>query len=132
MPTGYRLELASSARAGCNGKWNDELLPATQLTRPGPKPCNKTKIGKGELRIGTWVEIMGNGSFKWRHWGCKCVYLWARPPQYRSQDGHQSTGLMENVGTTPKMIGNLKEAFPDVADLDGCKWDISSAGGVRV
>ena len=27
---------------------------------------------KGELRLGTWVEILGHGSFKWRHWGCGC------------------------------------------------------------
>lgn len=54
MPV-YRLEVSPSARAQCNGnKW-----------------CKGTKIPKGDFRVGTWVEIMGNGSFKWRHWGCK-------------------------------------------------------------
>ena len=37
----------------------------------GKEPCKKTKIAKGSLRLGVWVEMMGNGSFKWRHWGCR-------------------------------------------------------------
>jgi len=54
MPTGYRLERASTGRAGCVGK----------------KPCKGTKIEKGELRFGTWVVIQEHGGWKWRHWGC--------------------------------------------------------------
>ncbi|KDE05424.1 hypothetical protein MVLG_04219 [Microbotryum lychnidis-dioicae p1A1 Lamole] len=50
----YRLEYSKSAQAGCKG----------------PKPCSGTKIGKGELRFGTVVDIMGRTSFQWRHWGC--------------------------------------------------------------
>ena len=51
------MEYAKSARAACQGP-----------------PCKKAgvKIGKGEMRFGTWVEIPGQprGSFKWRHFGC--------------------------------------------------------------
>ncbi|OCF32768.1 hypothetical protein I316_05403 [Kwoniella heveanensis BCC8398] len=74
MPA-YRLEVAPTARSQCNG----------------PKPCKGTKIGKGELRLGVWVEVMGNGSFKWKHWGC----------------------------VSEKVISNIKGDFPDPADLDG-------------
>ncbi|TYJ52884.1 hypothetical protein B9479_006519 [Cryptococcus floricola] len=75
MPA-YRLELASSARAMCNGK----------------KPCFKTKIDKGQLRLGVWVEIPGRGgSFKWRHWGC----------------------------VTPEVIKHWKEDFSEAEELDG-------------
>ncbi|KAL0570603.1 hypothetical protein V5O48_011351 [Marasmius crinis-equi] len=54
MPTGYRLEYATSNRAKCKG----------------PKPCSGTVITKGALRFGTTVEFQGKQSFAWRHWGC--------------------------------------------------------------
>lgn len=50
----YRIEYSPNARAKCNGK----------------KPCNGTKITKGEIRVGVWVVFKDSGSFKWRHWGC--------------------------------------------------------------
>lgn len=48
------IEVASSGRAGC------------QSTE-----CKKesVKIGKNELRLGTWVDIPDRGgSWRWRHW----------------------------------------------------------------
>ncbi|KHJ35347.1 putative zf-parp type zinc finger protein [Erysiphe necator] len=52
----YRVEVASSGRAGCQ---------STDCKKAG------TKIGKGELRLGTWVDIPDRGgSWRWRHWGC--------------------------------------------------------------
>ncbi|KAI5810866.1 hypothetical protein BZA77DRAFT_254168, partial [Pyronema omphalodes] len=47
--------------------------------------CDKSVITKGDVRLGTWVEIKGHGSFQWRHWGC----------------------------VTAKVISNLKEAALD-------------------
>ncbi|KAJ6516401.1 hypothetical protein C8R45DRAFT_243431 [Mycena sanguinolenta] len=52
--TGYRLEYASSGRAGCKGG----------------KPCKGTHIAKGSLRFGSIVDFQGKTSFAWRHWGC--------------------------------------------------------------
>ncbi|RKF63722.1 putative zf-parp type zinc finger protein, partial [Erysiphe neolycopersici] len=50
------IEVASSARAGCQ---------STDCKKAG------IKIGKGELRLGTWVDIPDRGgSWRWRHWGC--------------------------------------------------------------
>ncbi|PYI25699.1 zf-PARP-domain-containing protein [Aspergillus indologenus CBS 114.80] len=51
----YRLEEASTSRAGCQNK---ECKDA------------KIKIAKGELRHGSWVEAGDYQSWKWRHWGC--------------------------------------------------------------
>ncbi|CCM01220.1 uncharacterized protein FIBRA_03268 [Fibroporia radiculosa] len=73
--TGYRLEYSSSSKAKCNG----------------PKPCKGTKIEKEELRFGTLVDIKGNTSFSWRHWGC----------------------------VTRQIIVNAKKSFDDAEDLDG-------------
>ncbi|KAJ8069462.1 hypothetical protein OCU04_003116 [Sclerotinia nivalis] len=54
-PTSYRVELATTARAGCN---NMECKNAG------------IKIQKNELRLGTWVEIKDHGGWQWKHWGC--------------------------------------------------------------
>ncbi|KAH8816821.1 hypothetical protein F5884DRAFT_853250 [Xylogone sp. PMI_703] len=51
----YRVETASSARAVC---------------RSSECSKNGVKIGKGELRLGTWVPFQDRGSWAWRHWGC--------------------------------------------------------------
>lgn len=36
----------------------------------GPLPCKGSAIAKASLRFGTVVDINGNTSFQWRHWGC--------------------------------------------------------------
>ncbi|SLM39743.1 Zinc finger, PARP-type [Lasallia pustulata] len=55
MPGVYRLEYASSKRAGCR---NAE--------------CKKAdiKIEKNELRFGTQVPFEDKQSWHWKHWGC--------------------------------------------------------------
>ncbi|PGG98932.1 alkaline phosphatase D [Blastomyces parvus] len=54
MPT-YRIEEASTSRAGCKNKECQE---------------KKEKILKGELRLGTWVDTENFQSWAWKHWGC--------------------------------------------------------------
>ncbi|OSX63698.1 hypothetical protein POSPLADRAFT_1055777 [Postia placenta MAD-698-R-SB12] len=73
--SGYRLEYAASNRSVCKG----------------PKPCNGTKITKGELRLGSVVDFRGNTTMVWRHWGC----------------------------TTPRIIQNMKKSFEEADELDG-------------
>ncbi|BDD62531.1 hypothetical protein MAP00_007499 [Monascus purpureus] len=51
----YRLEEASTGRAGCQNKECKD---------------QKIKILKGELRLGSWVDTERFQSFFWRHWGC--------------------------------------------------------------
>ncbi|TGO81155.1 hypothetical protein BPOR_1313g00010 [Botrytis porri] len=51
----YRVELATTARAGCQNKECKD---------------NGVKIQKNELRLGTWVEIQEHGGWQWKHWGC--------------------------------------------------------------
>ncbi|EYE94285.1 uncharacterized protein EURHEDRAFT_101252 [Aspergillus ruber CBS 135680] len=81
----YRLEEASTGRAGCQNK---ECKDA------------KTKIAKGELRFGTWVDTERIQAFMWRHWGC----------------------------VTPKLIGNLNEAI-DEEGGDGEEKDYTIIDG---
>lgn len=55
MPS-YRIELSTTSRAGCT----DAVCKDQGV-----------KILKGELRLGTWVEMVeGHGGWKWKHWGC--------------------------------------------------------------
>lgn len=77
----------------------------------GQKPCKGSKIDKGTLRLGAWVEFKDRGSFKWRHWGCKLSPF---------------TGILGSVtrrlmgeGTTDKVLNNLKDAFDEAKELDG-------------
>ncbi|KAF7586641.1 hypothetical protein BBP40_008532 [Aspergillus hancockii] len=51
----YRLEQASTGRAGCQNKECKD---------------QKIKIAKGELRLGSWVDTDRIQAFFWRHWGC--------------------------------------------------------------
>ncbi|KAF7953473.1 uncharacterized protein EAE97_000872 [Botrytis byssoidea] len=51
----YRVELATTARAGCQNKECKD---------------HGIKIQKNELRLGTWVEIQEHGGWQWKHWGC--------------------------------------------------------------
>lgn len=101
MPTGYRVEVAKRGQARCNG----------------PKPCKGSKIDKGILRLGSWVEVMGNGSFKWRHWGCECFGTIAADPARPRLRGRR----LNTAGTTDKVIANLKESFEEAKEIDGCR-----------
>ena len=80
MPTnthGDSLEIATASRAGCQ---------ATECKKEG------IKIQKGELRLGVFVTIKENQSWRWKHWGC----------------------------TTPKVIANINETIDGNMDyLDG-------------
>ncbi|CAK5264998.1 unnamed protein product, partial [Mycena citricolor] len=71
----YRVEYASSNRAKCKGQ----------------KPCKGTPILKGSLRFGTIVDVGGNTSFAWRHWGC----------------------------LTAKVLENVKKEHEEASELDG-------------
>ncbi|KAK1768890.1 zf-PARP-domain-containing protein [Phialemonium atrogriseum] len=51
----YRIEVSKNNRAGCT----DTLCKAQGV-----------KITKGEIRLGSWVEVNDHGGWKWRHWGC--------------------------------------------------------------
>ncbi|KAF9057231.1 hypothetical protein BJ165DRAFT_1419306 [Panaeolus papilionaceus] len=72
---GYRLEYAPSPRAKCKGS----------------KPCNGTPIDKGELRLGTLIDMRGIPAFQWRHWGC----------------------------VSSRILSNLRSSFSEVAEIDG-------------
>ncbi|KAI9758062.1 MAG: hypothetical protein M4579_003193 [Chaenotheca gracillima] len=51
----YRIEISANNRATCKNKdCKDQAI----------------KITKGEPRLGTFVEINGNQSWAWKHWGC--------------------------------------------------------------
>ncbi|KAG8837816.1 hypothetical protein FRC18_007854 [Serendipita sp. 400] len=55
-----------------------EYSPSSRAACRGPRPCQGTKIGKGELRLGEPTENMfsdGGVSYKYRHWGCVTPYL---------------------------------------------------------
>ncbi|EPX72507.1 zf-PARP type zinc finger protein [Schizosaccharomyces octosporus yFS286] len=50
---GYRVEIAKTGRAGCKSNL-----------------CGRSKIERGQLRFGSFVDSGRFQSWMWRHWGC--------------------------------------------------------------
>lgn len=48
-----QIEISPNARAKCQEKECKD---------------NGVKLKKGEIRFGTWVEIMDHSSWRWKHW----------------------------------------------------------------
>ncbi|KAK0530939.1 hypothetical protein OC842_003774 [Tilletia horrida] len=63
----------------------------------GPKACKDSgdanKIPKGALRLGSVVDIQGNTTFMWRHWGCVtdtvCSHLQEKIGEATDLDGYE-------------------------------------------
>ncbi|KAK9448102.1 uncharacterized protein V1518DRAFT_419656 [Limtongia smithiae] len=72
----YRVEIAKQSRATCRGK---------------ECKVNGTKIEKGELRLGVFLQGTEFQAWQWRHWNC----------------------------VTPRVLANVKESIPTASDLDG-------------
>ena len=89
-----RKEYAVSGRAICK---------ATECKKNG------VKIGKGELRHGTFVEIMEHQSWTWKHW------------LVRAGQGYLLITQLSIRGcVTPRIIANMKEKIEGNLDyLDG-------------
>ncbi|TRM60320.1 hypothetical protein BD626DRAFT_407541 [Schizophyllum amplum] len=73
------------------GGYRLEYASSNRAKCKGPMPCKGSTISKGTLRLASVIDFRGNPTFAWRHWGC----------------------------TTPKVLANIKEAFPDPSELDG-------------
>ncbi|KAH8917644.1 zf-PARP-domain-containing protein [Atractiella rhizophila] len=104
----YRVEYASSARAGCkSGKTHG---------------CMGQKIEKGSLRFGTYVTMNigggdGKGSFQWRHWGCVSDKVLA----------NMKTKLLDGE-SDDKPVDDLLDGFDELKDEDKEKirkaWEV--------
>ncbi|KAI9831548.1 MAG: hypothetical protein M1819_004778 [Sarea resinae] len=105
MPTGYRVELASSNRAGCK---NRECLDA------------KEKIPKGELRYGSWVDIGEHGSWSWKHWGCVTPVQIAKLIDYIDGDLDMIDGYDEIPSELQEKVARaVEQGHVDDADWRG-------------
>ncbi|PBP15362.1 hypothetical protein BUE80_DR013901 [Diplocarpon rosae] len=130
----YRVETASSARAGCN---------SSECKAAG------IKIEKDELRLGVWVPYEDRGSWKWRHWGCitgkviegirNFLVDPANPGTYRWDmlDGYDSEGAEKNsLERKPDLQEKVRrciiQGFIDEEDFNGDpEMNILGAAGLR-
>ncbi|KAI9688665.1 MAG: hypothetical protein M1822_001022 [Bathelium mastoideum] len=99
----YRFELASTGRAVCN---------------VGDHKKEKVKIGKGELRMGAWVEFGDVGSWKWRHWGCVTPQVLANIQDTIDGDYELVDGLDE---LPPELQDKIKRAI-EQGHVDDEDW----------
>ncbi|KAI9047017.1 hypothetical protein LZ554_009091 [Drepanopeziza brunnea f. sp. 'monogermtubi'] len=130
----YRVETASSGRAGCT---STECKAA------------KTKIDKDELRLGVWVSIRDHASWKWRHWGCVTGKVLEgirnlladpdAPGKYRwdALDGYDSEGVEKNSlekhpDLQEKVRRCITQGFIDAEDFNGDpEMNVLGAVGLR-
>ncbi|KAK2624835.1 hypothetical protein QTJ16_006028 [Diplocarpon rosae] len=130
----YRVETASSARAGCN---------SSECKAAG------IKIEKDELRLGVWVPYEDRGSWKWRHWGCitgkviegirNLLVDPANPGTYRWDmlDGYDSEGTEKNsLERKPDLQEKVRrciiQGFIDDEDFNGDpEMNVLGAAGLR-
>jgi hypothetical protein len=118
--------------------------PSPEVARLGQAGCKATeckkagiKINKGELRLGTWVEIQNHGGWQWRHWGCVTgkqlqnlrEYLEdeARPGTYRWDffDGYDDegvSGLVNHPDLQEKVKRVITQGFIDPEDFNGVSY----------
>lgn len=98
--------------------------------------CKKAgiKIGKGELRLGTWVEIQGHGGWQWRHWGCVTGKQLENLREYLEEPGEPGTyrwdffdgyddegvsGLVNHPDLQEKVRRVVTQGFIDPEDFNG-------------
>ncbi|OWP03113.1 hypothetical protein B2J93_6430 [Marssonina coronariae] len=130
----YRVETASTARAGCN---------STECKAAG------IKIDKDDLRLGVWVPFEDRGSWKWRHWGCvtgkviegirNLILDPANPGTYRWDmlDGYDSEGIEKNsLERKPELQEKVRrcitQGFIDEYDFNGDpEMNVLGAVGLR-
>ncbi|KAE8367706.1 hypothetical protein BDV27DRAFT_123523 [Aspergillus caelatus] len=106
MPS-YRLEQASTGRAGCQNKeCKDE----------------KVKIAKGELRLGTWVDTERIQAFFWRHWGCVTPRIIASLNENLGDDDEKDYEQLDGFeDLTPENQEKVKKAL-EQGHVDDEEW----------
>lgn len=102
------LEYASTGRAVC---------------QVGECKKNKVKIGKGELRLGVWVDMGDFASWRWRHYGCATPQVvknieTAIDGDYDMLDGYEDL-TVEDQGKIQQAIQNGHIADEDCVSVVG-------------
>ncbi|EGS22977.1 uncharacterized protein CTHT_0014560 [Thermochaetoides thermophila DSM 1495] len=109
----YRIEICPNNRALCRDKVCKEA---------GIKIC------KGELRLGTWVEVQDHGAWHWRHWGCvsgeqvvnmQKKYATDKPGEYNWEaiDGWEELENFPDVQEKVKRV--IRQGHIDPEDFKG-------------
>ncbi|CAK3914966.1 Zinc finger PARP-type [Lecanosticta acicola] len=105
MSGNYRVEIATTGRAGCQ---------ATECKKEG------VKILKGELRQGVTVVIKENTSLKYRHWGCVTPTVLANWKEKSEGDPELIDGLDElPQDAQDKVMRAIEQGHVDDEDWRG-------------
>ncbi|KAL5000293.1 hypothetical protein BDV10DRAFT_163141 [Aspergillus recurvatus] len=122
MPS-YRLEQASTGRAGCQNKECKE---------------NKIKIAKGELRLGSWVDTERFQSWFWRHWGCVTPKVIANVNDIVGEGDDRDLEMLDGYEDLPvelqeKVAKALEQGHVDDEDWRGDpEMNVRGSSGFRV
>ncbi|KAK1839602.1 protein kinase rad3 [Colletotrichum chrysophilum] len=108
------IEVSPNNRAGC---------------QDGVCKKEAQKCMKGSLRFGTWTEIMGHGSWRWKHWGCvsgeqishlRDIVERGGGYDFDAVDGYDEMG--EHSDLQQKIRDAIKQGHISAEDFNGDPW----------
>ncbi|PWY66560.1 zf-PARP-domain-containing protein [Aspergillus eucalypticola CBS 122712] len=103
----YRLEQASTGRAGCKNKeCKDQGI----------------KILKGELRHGSWVDTERFQSYFWRHWGCVTPKIIANMVETVGEEGERDWSALDGYDELPEDLQEKVRTAIEQGHVDDEDW----------
>ncbi|GKZ29918.1 hypothetical protein AbraIFM66950_006979 [Aspergillus brasiliensis] len=103
----YRLEQASTGRAGCKNKeCKDQGI----------------KILKGELRHGSWVDTERFQSWFWRHWGCVTPKIIANMIETVGEEGERDWSALDGYDELPEDLQEKVRRALEQGHVDDEDW----------
>ncbi|PYH74776.1 uncharacterized protein BO88DRAFT_400450 [Aspergillus vadensis CBS 113365] len=103
----YRLEQASTGRAGCKNKeCKDQGI----------------KILKGELRHGSWVDTERFQSYFWRHWGCVTPKIIANMVETVGEEGERDWSALDGYDELPEDLQEKVRRAIEQGHVDDEDW----------
>ncbi|KAI8262434.1 Protein kinase rad3 [Colletotrichum sp. SAR11_239] len=122
-------EKKTSRRSDGAPRMQPQLVVDSIKRKDGVCKKEAQKCMKGSLRFGTWTEIMGHGSWRWKHWGCvsgeqishlRDIVERGGGYDFDAVDGYDEMG--EHTDLQQKIRDAIKQGHISAEDFNGDPW----------
>ncbi|KAI8227868.1 Protein kinase rad3 [Colletotrichum sp. SAR 10_96] len=122
-------EKKTSRRSDGAPRMQPQLVVDSIKRKDGVCKQEAQKCMKGSLRFGTWTEIMGHGSWRWKHWGCvsgeqishlRDIVERGGGYDFDAVDGYDEMG--EHSDLQQKIRDAIKQGHISAEDFNGDPW----------
>ncbi|KAJ5002466.1 Protein kinase rad3 [Colletotrichum sp. SAR 10_66] len=122
-------EKKTSRRSDGAPRMQPQLVVDSIKRKDGVCKKEAQKCMKGSLRFGTWTEIMGHGSWRWKHWGCvsgeqishlRDIVERGGGYDFDAVDGYDEMG--EHSDLQQKIRDAIKQGHISAEDFNGDPW----------